>query len=336
MNRPGHAVGPREWTVAVLLSLIVAIVGCSSRPAPAPVFPTAKPAPFLERSLGAPAEIVLVGHLSDLLRDPVYGPSAQRAFSAALGVRMTDNGGPTLRGLLALSAIDRAELYVVMRNGQERTRMVVVLRGVPASVSPLTFVREDGTPAYRQSRTFPSGISEYAPSPNAHGWVFALPDRTWIIADDATAPRVASLLAVDPTAPPPPGFAPDALVAVYFAPSAFEKARAAGWLTQRTLSEGAVLAIHSGRFGEISLLLKFANDPLAARAAQETEAGFADILARVPHEIVRSGDIVTLRFKLTKEMSERLLLEATEAGSPASSGVPTAPPVPAPGPPPDR
>ena len=324
-----HVAGARPWIVVVLLSLVVALVGCAGKPAPAPIFPGAAPAAFLERAFGAPAEIVLVGHLSDLLRDPVYGPSAQHTFSTALGARTADSDGPSLRGLLALSAIDRAELYIVTRSAQEPTRMIAVLRGVPVSVSPLTFVREDGTQAYRYSRTFPSGISEYAPNPNAHGWVFALPDHTWIIADDATAPRVASLLAADPSAPPPPGFAPDALVAVYFAPGIFEKARAAGWLRQQTPSEGAILVIHSGRSGEISLLAKFANDAQAAQAVQEVRAGFTDFLARVPHEMVRSGDLVTLRIKLTKEMSERLMLEAMQAPS-ASPRAPPAPPASAP------
>jgi hypothetical protein len=112
--------------------------------------------------LGGPVQIALVMRTGALLADPIWGPTLRRSFDKRKsGNESAGSAGPD-----------------------------VVRGGVPPRLDPLALGGKNGLATWRAPGILPSGVAEYAPNPNANGYVlYVIPGGTWVLVDGATAPR---------------------------------------------------------------------------------------------------------------------------------------------------
>lgn len=156
-----------------MAALALVVSGCAS--ASAPRAPTATPPPatsvwFYEM---APPEsdALLRIHTSALLKDKVYEPLVRRLFRA-----MTEQ---TLHaGTDMTRALEGADEMVIAIEGDEP---ILVLRGVPASLDPVSMTGLDGASQWKSARSRMPNVDSYELVP-AEGALFVLMDRSWLMA----------------------------------------------------------------------------------------------------------------------------------------------------------
>lgn len=167
------------------------------------------------------------------------------------------------------------------------------------------------------------GVAEYAPNPNANGYVlYVIPGGTWVLVDGATALRANRVFAQTAAAPPLPTFESDALFAVYAGPGIIDVARAKteGDKARLAAVEGVSFVMRPGPTGEFVFRVNY-TDSAAAKASEREvkdameKVGKGDALlmvvlaALVSVDVDRDDDVLTLKATLHRALLDRLARE---------------------------
>gem|GEM_PF-3773726 len=234
-----------------------------------------------------PHDVVLIARFAELLNNPTLGPVARRTWE-----RGVEEAGQTgnAEGVRPLSALEQIEVYGAFEDPR-KARALAVLRGVPAAASPEKWPAKRGGPAYRVVRQLPSGVVEHAPAPGERGVIFTLPSRTWIVVDDASAPRVAAMLAANPS-PPPASSDNEGLLSLVVTERAFDRARAAGLLPNELALERLVVSIPRRDARAVELEAQAGTTALAEKLEAAARERLSVVLAGASPEVTRDGRVV--------------------------------------------
>jgi hypothetical protein len=181
-----------------ILLLLAATLGACATPRPRPTATVLRerhvdPAsPTLQSVLSRPPDLLVTIHPRALSRDSVYGPLLRRASELASAY-----AGPTTLGTTAMAVLERTEEILVTQNDRGR-EAVVVLRGVPADVDPLSVVDATGHPVWRSVQG-DVRVSTRELAPVDAGTVgdaamFVAPGLLWIVAAGPAVPRLRAAL----------------------------------------------------------------------------------------------------------------------------------------------
>ena len=240
-----------------------------------------------------------------LKADPLYG-----AFWSVL-LREAAARGFT-RGTSMVEAVSGAqEIVVGLNKGNDA---VIVLRGVPASLDPLSMNDAAGHPLFR-AVTEKGRVLEYAllDARSADiGGLFVLPDRTWVGALGEARVRARQAFAT-PLNRPVPRVDRDALVAVRLGGAAariFDRGPRLSLVTQKMTS--ATVALEPNKKGLV-IALVYSDPDATARGELQTKRVVEDLArdekrfgwlkdARVKYQ----GNIVFVRARLPPRLLEEL------------------------------
>ena len=318
---------------AIAILAAAAPLGCGSeKPAP-----TQAPGPSEARwqdVLDTTPELLVVVRAKATREDRVYGPLLRRALDL---VREQSRAVASTRAVDALSAAEELVAGVRPETQDHPAEMVLVARGVPASVDPAKLTDDDGRPMWSPGP--PGAVRELVFETDPHGRpvgasLFELPGRTWVIATGPARRRAREAYA-HPFGRPTLDLDPQALAIVRLdGPSLVQKVRALQDLgTLAALGRhlrAVTLTLAPGAERTLRAALAYDDDESAA-AASVTGGSVISAMGRKESplfkwlgtaEVEHTPRVVTVTAKLPGQLVEALL----HAGSAPLD----LPPVPAP------
>jgi hypothetical protein len=202
----------RAWLFVVLCLLAVWSSSCGSSQPKAGAPPVSRDALF-----GIPVNVTIVFRPKQMSREPMFA----MAFAGAMQKKSREEA-ELMATLLAATRIDA---LINVRDWSFRSKAkdgniayAVVIRGLPASKRSKLRAAGD-KPTFTSSARTPTGVVEYTSAKDSSfygGTLFVMPDETWVVVDDRTAPRARAHYQTASTAPPAVDLDDD-LVAAAFA-----------------------------------------------------------------------------------------------------------------------
>ena len=150
---------------------------------------------WYERMLGGPANIALVIHVAELLRDPYYGPMARAGFERrAQGVDSLEHllGGADQVDIVGSIGPDPSE---------RSASFVIVIHGPPNDADPERLADDEGRRYFGPAHKLASGAVELEQARNRDVGLYVLPDA-WVVVHGAALARARSALAASSADPP--------------------------------------------------------------------------------------------------------------------------------------
>jgi hypothetical protein len=262
--------------VILVVAVVALALGCNEAGSP--------PRPdvgWYDSVLGAPADLAMVLHVTDALRDPYYGVVLRQAMDRhgtgrdALGrivggcdeiAIVASVGGESGRGADKLGGAKCAGATCT-----GAAPLVAVLYEPPAGADASRMDDDDGRPYFGAGRALPSGAVEHPGAGDPDSWLYEVPGA-WIVARGVAVARVRQALSAEASAPPRFDPEPGALVSAMIRRGALdagdlrELRRKSGGLLD-SFEEG-ILALGHGPGGELVLRVRLTTEE-AARALQD-------------------------------------------------------------------
>jgi hypothetical protein len=263
----------------VVVALAALSCGGGGPPPAAPSPPSGGLAAFLMGALGGLPDASVTLRPQAARTDPYWGPLVNRVLA------LRDHRGDIIShgsGAMVLNA-QQIDLHVLYRDplglsGRAKDLdpraigwLGVIYGAVP--FDPLAVRDGDGRPLFSPPFRMPSGVLVFFSSPPyVHDFgaiaptAFLLPNGTYIVADQQTAPRVQGMLAQNPTPPPALDTPPDSLGGLTFGVTSlrFVDARSAGGaITQGMVAAG--VGLRGGSGGSVDGYASYASSDDAQR-----------------------------------------------------------------------
>jgi hypothetical protein len=250
-----------RWPSALLVVAAIATLALGCNEAGSPPRPDVG---WYDAVLGAPADLAMVLHVTEALRDPYYGALLQQAIVKHGEGR--DSLGRIVGGCDEIALV--ASVGGAPRRGS--ASLVAVLYDPPSGADASRMDDDDGRPYFGAGRALPSGAIEHPGAGDPDSWLYEVPGA-WIVARGAAVSRVRATLSAEAT--PPPRFDPEpgALVSAMIRRGALdagdlhELRRKSGGLLD-SFDEG-IIALGHGPGGELVLRVRLTTEE-AARALE--------------------------------------------------------------------
>ncbi|MEA2747712.1 MAG: hypothetical protein QOI41_1855 [Myxococcales bacterium] len=270
------------WVAGFIVSVMVAFAALScgggGPPTAAPLPPGSSLNGWLVATLGGTPDASVTIRPQAARTDPYWGPLVGRV----LGMR--DHRGDIIShgsGATVLNA-QQIDLHVIYRDplglsGKSKPDpraigwLGVIYGAVP--FDPLAVRDGDGRPLFAPPFRMPSGVLVFfASQPYLQTFgpiaptAFLLPNGTYVVADQTTAPRVQGMLAQSPAPPPALEMPPDSLGGMTFAVTSLrfvDTRSAAGAITQGMVAAG--LGLRGGSGGSVDAYASYGSSDDAQR-----------------------------------------------------------------------
>lgn len=267
-----------RFFVMLVAALAALSCGGSGPPTAAPSPPSGNLAAWLVAALGTSPDASVTIRPQAARTDPYWGP----LFGRVLALR--DHKGDIIShgsGAVVLNS-QQIDLHVLYRDplglgkGKDLDARAIGWLGViygAVPFDPLAVRDGDGRPLFAPPFRMPSGVLVFFSSPAyVHDFgsisptAFLLPNGTYIVADQTTAPRVQGLLAQNPAPPPALESPPDSLAGLTFGVTSLrfvDPRSAGGAITQGMVAAG--IGLRGGSGGSVDGYAAYAGSDDAQR-----------------------------------------------------------------------